>query len=75
MTEANKKTVKQVVGMLGAFGVLVVIIHVIPDGSTLQNIFSYIMGAALVGIIVYFTGLGNPVRALYRKIFNKKEGE
>lgn len=72
MTEANKNSFKDVAKILGGFGVLVLLIHVIPNGSISQHILAALMCTALVGGIIWFTPLGNPIKRLIRRIKEKK---
>lgn len=72
MTEATKKTLKDLAKIFGGIGVLVTLMLVIPDGSIAQMILGYVMGAALILGIIWFTGLGNPIKRLIRKIQKEK---
>lgn len=75
MTEATKNTLKDLAKIIGGFGALVAAIYLIPNESFGQKLLAGLMCFALVGGIVWFTPLGNPIKRLYRKITGKKEGE
>lgn len=67
MTEANKNTIKDLAKIFGGMGLLVFLMYVIPYGSIAQKILAGLMCAALLGGIVWFTPLGNPIKKLIRK--------
>ena len=73
MTEANKKTFKQLGIVAAVFAAYIVFVHVVPDGSIAKKILAGLMVAALVFGIIFFTGLGNPIKKLYRKIRGIKD--
>lgn len=68
MSEANKNTVKTLSIVLGAFGAYWAFAEFVPEGTIAKTVMAYLMGAALIFGIVFFTGLGNPIKKLYRKI-------
>ena len=72
MTEANKNTVKDLLKIFGGIGILVTLMLTIPQGSIAQKILAGFMCAALVGGILWFTPLGNPIKKLIRKYQEKK---
>jgi hypothetical protein len=72
MTEANKNTIKGLLKIFGGIGALVALMIWIPQGSVAQKILAGLMCAALVGGILWFTSLGNPIKKLIRKFQEKK---
>lgn len=75
MTEETKKSIIDVAKIIGGVGSVIALILLIPDGSLGQKILAWVMGIALVVGIIWFNGLGNPIKKLYRKITGKKQGE
>lgn len=75
MTPATKNTIKDLAKIFGGMGTLFALMIYIPQGSIAQKILAGLMVAALVGSIIWFTALGNPLKRLIRKIQAKKEEE
>lgn len=73
MTEANKKSFRDVAIILGAFAAYGVIAHIVPAGSILQKIIGGLMLLALIAGIIWFTALGNPIKRFIRKMRENKE--
>jgi hypothetical protein len=72
MTEANKNTIKDLAKIFGGMGALVTLMLVIPQGSFGQKVLGFLMLSALLGSIIWFTPLGNPIKKLIRKSQDKK---
>lgn len=72
MTSKTKKTLKEVGFIVGGFGVYTLLAHVIPTGSFTQKIMMGIMITALVGAMIWFTPIGNPLKQYLRKRKEKK---
>lgn len=72
MTEANKNTVKDLIKIIGGMGTLFLLMYYIPQGSVAQKILAGLMITILIGGIIWFTPLGNPIKRLYLKITRKK---
>jgi len=75
MTPATKNTLKDLAKIFGGMGTLFALMIFIPQGSISQHILATLMVAALIGGIIWFTPLGNPLKRLIRKIQAKKEEE
>jgi len=72
MTEANKKSIRDVSFILGGFALFLFIVNYVPEGSIGQKIIAILMVAALIIGVLWFTALGNPIKRLIRKIKGDK---
>jgi hypothetical protein len=66
MTEANKKSVRDVLIIFGSFGLYALFAHVVPDGSIAKKIMGGLMVAALIASAIWFTAIGNPLKRWLR---------
>ncbi len=73
MSEANKKTLKQLAFIVGAIGLYWVFAEFVPDESIAKGIMAAFMVALLVAGAIIFSPLGNPIKKLYRKIRGIKD--
>lgn len=67
MEDATKNSIKTLAIMFGSFGAFVAFAYLVPDDSPVKKIVGIVLVVAVGLAIIYFTPLGNPLKALYRK--------
>lgn len=73
MTEANKKSFKVVGAIFGGIILWTLFATYVPDGSIAKKIVSGLVILVLIYCTIMYTGLGNPIKKLYRKLSGIKE--
>jgi len=71
MKESTKNSLKLLVVGLSFILIFSLITFLVPDESIFKKVFGYLLFLTLIFGIIWFTGLGNPIKNLYRKIFKK----
>lgn len=68
MSEANINTLKSLAIAFSAIGAFVAFAYIVPDDAESKQIVGIALIVLLGLAVIYFTPLGNPIKALYRKI-------
>lgn len=72
MSDATINTLKNLAIAFSALGAFIAYANLVPDDAESKQIVGIVL-IVLVGLaILYFTPLGNPIKALYRKIMGIK---
>ncbi len=72
MTEANKNSLRDVLFIIGGFGLWTLFAIYVPDDHWLKSVVGYCVCAVILACVLIFTPLGNPLKRLYRKYKMKK---
>jgi cell division protein FtsW (lipid II flippase) len=74
MREATKKTLRDLGYVAIGFAIFTVIAVYVPDDALFKKIFGVFCGLILLGSIIWFSPLSNPIRRwLYKKSKEKKD--
>lgn len=67
MEDATKNSIKTLAILFGSFGAFVAFAYLVPDDSEVKKIAGIVLLVIIGLATIYFTPLGNPLKALYRK--------